>query len=106
MKFPVLTDTCGLPLEATVYDSAPAWTCWGRSWPRRARLLKLVRTAGAFQGQTRMEAFARHGVKVEVVRRSDGSSCITVHHHALIQHAESLIIWATITPLTRRTTRK
>jgi len=42
------------------------------------RLLKLVWADSAYQGPALAQAFARHGVKVEVVRRSDGQTGFVV----------------------------
>ncbi len=43
-----------------------------RSMAVPGRLLKPVWADSAYQGQALAQAFARHGAKVEVVRRSDG----------------------------------
>ncbi|WP_225887653.1 transposase [Streptomyces canus] len=50
----------------------PPPRCWSRSWTSRGRLLKLVWVDSAYQGQALAKAFARPGVRIEVVRRSDG----------------------------------
>ena len=79
----VLTDTLGLLLEVTVtpanaHDSMAAPELLERFMAAPGRLLKLVWADSTYQGQALAQAFARHGVKVEVVRRSDGQTGFVV----------------------------
>lgn len=73
----ILTDTEGLLLEVTVttadvHDSKAAPALLETFMEQPGRLLKLVWVDSAYQGPALAKAFARHGVRVEVVRRSDG----------------------------------
>ncbi|WP_329359965.1 transposase [Streptomyces sp. NBC_01483] len=76
-KCHVLTDALGLLQKVTVspanvHDSVAAPELLEKFMAAPGRLLKLVWADSAYQGQALAEAFARHGVKVEVVWRSDG----------------------------------
>jgi transposase len=73
----ILTDTEGLLLEVTVttadvHDSKAAPALLETFMDQPGRLLKLVWVDSAYQGPALAKAFARHGVRIEVVRRSDG----------------------------------
>ncbi|MFD7447028.1 IS5 family transposase [Streptomyces sp. NPDC059909] len=73
----ILTDSEGLLLEVTVttadvHDSKAAPTLLETFMDQPGRLLKLVWVDSAYQGPALAKAFARHGVRIEVVRRSDG----------------------------------
>jgi transposase len=73
----ILTDTEGLLLEVTVttadvHDSKAAPALLETFMDEPGRLLKLVWVDSAYQGPALAKAFARHGVRIEVVRRSDG----------------------------------
>ncbi|WP_206751797.1 transposase [Streptomyces cadmiisoli] len=73
----ILTDTDGLLLEVTVttadvHDSKAAPALLETFMEQPGRLLKLVWVDCAYQGPALAKAFARHGVRVEVVRRCDG----------------------------------
>jgi transposase len=73
----ILTDTEGLLLEVTVttadvHDSKAAPALLETFIQQPGRLLKLVWVDSAYQGPALAKAFARHGVRTEVVRRSDG----------------------------------
>ncbi|MGP3731731.1 transposase [Streptomyces sp. GDS52] len=73
LKRPMLTDSLGLLLEVSVtpadgHDSKAAPDLMGMFMAAPGRLLKLVWVASAYQGPAPAEAFALHGVQVEVVR--------------------------------------
>lgn len=73
----ILTDTEGLLLEVTVttadvHDSRGAPALLETFMDQPGRLLKLVWVDSAYQGPALAKAFARHGVRIEVVRRCDG----------------------------------
>jgi len=73
----ILTETLGLLLEvsvtpANVHDSMAAPDLLTRFMAEPGRRLKLAWADSAYQGPALAQAFARHGVKDEVVRRSDG----------------------------------
>ncbi|MGW1162620.1 transposase [Streptomyces sp. NPDC002519] len=73
----ILTDMEGLLLEVTVttadvHDSKAAPALLETFMEQSGRLLKLVWVDSDYQGPAPTRAFARHGVRVEVVRRSDG----------------------------------
>ncbi|MEZ0095215.1 IS5 family transposase [Streptacidiphilus sp. EB129] len=75
----ILTDTGGLLLEvvvtaANVHDSKAAPELIEAFMAEPGRLLKLVWADTAYQGPALAQAFARHGVQVEVVKRPDGST--------------------------------
>ncbi|MFI7298887.1 transposase [Streptomyces sp. NPDC050121] len=57
---------------ADVHDSKTAPALLETFMDQPGRLLKLVWVDSAYQGPARAKAFARHGVRIEVVRRSDG----------------------------------
>jgi hypothetical protein len=67
----------GLPLEVTVttadvHDSKAAPALPETFVEQPGLLLKLVWVDSAYQGPALAKGFARHGVRIEVVRRSDG----------------------------------
>ncbi|MFJ2235006.1 hypothetical protein [Streptomyces sp. NPDC087859] len=91
---------------------------------QRGRLLKLVWVDSAHQGPAPAKAFARHEVRIEVVRRSDGQrECVVLprrwvvertlsrlsrsrrlnrdHDHRLDHHAQ-MVWWAAVIRLSRR----
>lgn len=79
----VLTDSLGLLLEVSVtpadgHDSKAAPDLMDMFMAAPGRLLKLVWVAGAYQGPAPTEAFALHGVQVELVRRPDGQRGFTI----------------------------
>ncbi|MCL8011320.1 IS5 family transposase [Streptomyces sp. AS02] len=118
----VLTDGEGHLLEVTV---TPADVHDSKAAP--GRLVKLVWVDTAYQGSALAEAFARHGVKVEVVRRLDGQRGFTVlarrwvvermlswlsrsrrlnrDHERRTAHHEQMVWWAASIRLTRRLAR-
>jgi len=129
----ILTDTLGLLLEvsvtpANVHDSMAAPQLLERFMAAPGRLLKLVWADSAYQGQALAQAFARHGVKVEVVRRSDGQRGFVVlarrwivertlgwlsrarrlnrDHERRPDHHEQMVWWAGLLTLTRRMARQ
>ncbi|WP_416072156.1 transposase [Streptomyces sp. ME18-1-4] len=57
---------------ADVHDSKTAPALLETFMDQPGRLLKLVWVDSAYQGPALAKAFARHGVRIEVVRRSDG----------------------------------
>ena len=128
-KRSILTDTCGDLLEvivtpADVHDSKPAPAVLDRYMDEPGRLLKLVWADSAYQGQPLADAFARHGVRVEVVQRPDGTRGFTVlarrwvvertlgqlsrarrlnrDHERRPDHHEQMVWWAGLITLTRR----
>jgi transposase len=132
-NFPVLILTCGLLLEVTVtaanvHDSVAAPDLLEKFMAAPGRLLKLVWADSAYQGEALAEAFARHGVKVEVVRRSDGQKGFVVlarrwvvertlgwlsrarrlnrDHERRPDHHEQMVWWAGLLTLTRRMARQ
>ncbi|MFI6607975.1 IS5 family transposase [Streptomyces sp. NPDC050507] len=75
----ILTDTDGLLLDVTVtvttadmHDSKAAPALLETFKKQPGQLLKLVWVDSAYQGPALAKAFARHRVRIEVVRRSDG----------------------------------
>lgn len=129
----ILTDTLGLLLEvgvtaANVHDSMAAPELLEGFMAAPGRLLKLVWADSAYQGQALAQAFARHGVKVEVVRRSDGQTGFVVlarrwivertlgwlsrarrlnrDHERRPDHHEQMVWWAGLVTLTRRMARQ
>lgn len=75
----VLTDTWGLLLEVTVtpanvHDSVVTPDLLASFMAAPGRLPEPARADSAYQGQALAQAFARHGVNAEVVRRSDGQT--------------------------------
>jgi transposase len=129
----ILTDTLGLLLEVTVtpanvHDSMAAPQLLERFMAAPGRLLKLVWADSAYQGQALAQAFARHGVKVEVVRRSEGQTGFVVlarrwivertlgwlsrarrlnrDHERRPDHHEQMVWWAGLLTLTRRMARQ
>ena len=79
----ILTDTDGLLLEVTVtaanvHDSVAAPELIEAFMAEPGRLLKLVWADTAYQGPALAQAFAAHGVQVEVVRRPDGTKGFVV----------------------------
>ena len=130
-KRSILTDTCGDLLEvivtpADVHDSKPTPALLDRYMDEPGRLLKLVWADSAYQGQPLADAFARHGVRVEVVQRPDGTRGFTVlarrwavertlgqlsrarrlnrDHERRPDHHEQMVRWAGLITLTRRIT--
>lgn len=124
----VLTDSLGLLLEvsvtpAGVHDSKAAPDLMDTFMAAPGRLLKLVWVDSAYQGPALAEAFARHGVQVEVVRRPDGQRGFTVlarrwvvertlswlsrsrrlnrDHERRPDHHEQMVWWAALIRLTR-----
>ena len=129
----VLTDTLGLLLEVTVtpanvHDSIAAPDLLDRFMTEPGRLLELVWADSAYQGRPLAEAFARHGVKVQVIRRSDGQTGFVVlarrwvvertlgwlsrarrlnrDHERRPDHHEQMVWWAGLLTLTRRMARQ
>jgi transposase len=88
------------------------------------RLLKLVWADSAYQGPALAKAFARHGVRTEVVRRSDGRRGFVVlarrwvvertlswlsrsrrlnrDHERRPDHHQQMVWWAAVIRLSRR----
>ncbi|MFB6784598.1 transposase [Streptomyces sp. NPDC056352] len=118
----------GLLLEvsvtpADVHDSKAAPDLMDTFMAAPGRLLKLVWVDSACQGPALAEAFARHGVQVEVVRRPDGQRGFTVlarrwvvertlswlsrsrrlnrDHERRPDHHEQMVWWAASIRLTR-----
>ncbi|WP_152646388.1 transposase [Streptacidiphilus albus] len=58
---------------ADVHDSKAAPGLLGEFMTEPGRLLELVWADSAYQGPELADAFAAHGVKVEVVKRTDSS---------------------------------
>lgn len=129
----ILTDTGGLLLEVTVtpanvHDSQAAPEVLHRFMDEPGRLLELVWADTSYQGEALAEAFAAHGVKVEVVRRRDGQTGFTVlarrwvvertlgwlsrarrlnrDHERRPDHHEQMVWWAGLITLTRRLARE
>jgi transposase len=129
----VLTDTLGLLLEVTVtpanvHDSKAAPELIEAFMAEPGRMLKLVWADTAYQGQALAEAFAAHGVKVEVARRPDGSRGFVVlarrwvvertlgwlsrarrlnrDHERRPDHHVQMVWWAGLITLTRRMARQ
>jgi transposase len=129
----VLTDTLGLLLEVTVtpanmHDSKAAPALIDAFMAEPGRLLKLVWADSAYQGQALADAFAAHGVTVEIVRRSDGNRGFVVlarrwivertlgwlsrarrlnrDHERRPDHHQAMVWWAALITLTRKTARQ
>ncbi|MFK4272503.1 IS5 family transposase [Streptomyces milbemycinicus] len=129
----ILTDTGGLLLEATVtpanvHDSKAAPALVEAFMTEPGRLLKLVRADSAYQCEALATAFAAHGVKAEIVRRSDGSRGFVVlarrwvvertlgwlsrarrlnrDHERRPDHHVQMVWWAGLVTLTRRMARQ
>jgi transposase len=125
----ILTDTEGLLLEVTVttadvHDSRAAPALLETFMADPGRLLKLVWVDSAYQGPALAKAFARHGVRVEVVRRSDGRRGFVVlarrwvvertlswlsrsrrlnrDHERRPDHHAQMVWWAAVIRLSRR----
>jgi transposase len=125
----VLTDTEGLLLEVTVttadvHDSKAAPALLETFMDEPGRLLKLVWVDSAYQGPALAKAFARHGVRIEVVRRSDGQRGFVVlarrwvvertlswlsrsrrlnrDHERRPDHHQQMVWWAAMIRLSRR----
>ena len=125
----ILTDTEGLLLEVTVttadvHDSKAAPALLETFMDQPGRLLKLVWVDSAYQGPALAKAFARHGVRVEVVRRSDGQREFVVlarrwvvertlswlsrsrrlnrDHERRLDHHTQMVWWAAVIRLSRR----
>jgi transposase len=74
----ILTDSGGLLLEVTVtaanvHDSRAAPDLLKEFLAEPGRRLELVWVDSAYQGRELADAFAAHGVRVEVVKRTDGA---------------------------------
>lgn len=125
----ILTDTEGLLLEVTVttadvHDSKAAPALLETFMDQPGRLLKLVWVDSAYQGPALAKAFARHGVRIEVVRRSDGHRGFVVlarrwvvertlswlsrsrrlnrDHERRLDHHAQMVWWAAVIRLSRR----
>ncbi|WP_236585066.1 IS5 family transposase [Streptomyces sp. MBT53] len=125
----VLTDTEGLLLEVTVttadvHDSKAAPALLETFMEQPGRLLKLLWVDSAYQGPALAKAFARHGVRAEVVRRSDGQRGFVVlarrwvvertlswlsrsrrlnrDHERRADHHQQMVWWAATIRLSRR----
>ncbi|MFB7247770.1 transposase [Streptomyces populi] len=125
----ILTDTDGLLLEVTVttadvHDAKAAPALLETFMDHSGRLLKLVWVDRAYQGPALAEAFARHGVRVEVVRRLDGQHGFVVlarrwvvertlsqlfrsrrlnrDHERRLDHHAQMVCWAAVIRLPRR----
>jgi len=86
-KRSILTDTCGDLLEvivnpADVHDSKPALL--DRCMDEPGRLLELAWADSAYQEQPLADAFAQHGLRVEIVQRPDGTRGFTVLARRLV----------------------
>lgn len=129
----ILTDTLGLLLEVTVtpanvHDSKAAPELIEAFMAEPGRMLKLVWADSAYQGEALAQAFAAHGVEVEIVRRSDGSKGFVVlarrwvvertlgwlsrarrlnrDHERRPDHHVQMVWWAGLITLTRRMARQ
>lgn len=125
----ILTDTEGLLLEVTVttadvHDSKAAPALLETFMDQPGRLLKLVWVDSAYQGPALAKAFARHGVRIEVVRRCDGQRGFVVlarrwvvertlswlsrsrrlnrDHERRPDHHAQMVWWAAVIRLSRR----
>jgi transposase len=125
----ILTDTGGLLLEVTVtpanvHDSVAAPELIEAFMAEPGRLLKLVWADTAYQGPALAQAFAAHGVRVEVVRRPDGTKGFVVlarrwavertlgwlsrarrlnrDHERRPDHHTQMVWWAGLITLTRK----
>ncbi|MCX5215848.1 IS5 family transposase [Kitasatospora sp. NBC_00240] len=125
----ILTDTGGLLLEVTVtpanvHDSVAAPEQIDAFMAEPGRLLKLVWADTAYQGPALAEAFAAHGLRVEVVKRPDGTRGFVVlarrwavertlgwlsrarrlnrDHERRPDHHVQMVWWAGLITLTRR----
>jgi len=125
----ILTDTGGLLLEVTVtpanvHDSVAAPELIDAFMAEPGRLLKLVWADTAYQGPALAEAFAAHGVRVEVVKRPDGTRGFVVlarrwavertlgwlsrarrlnrDHERRPDHHTQMVWWAGLITLTRK----
>jgi transposase len=129
----ILTDTGGLLLEVTVtaanvHDSVAAPDLMDAFMAEPGRLLTLVWVDSAYQGEALAQAFTRHGVKVEVVKRADGrkefrvlarrwvvertlgwlarSRRLNRDHERRPDHHVQMVWWAGLITLTRRMARQ
>ncbi|WP_377271626.1 IS5 family transposase [Peterkaempfera sp. SMS 1(5)a] len=129
----ILTDSGGLLLEvavtaANVHDSQAAPGLLDHFMAEPGRLLKLVWVDTAYQGQPLADAFAAHGVRVEVVKRPDGTKQFTVlakrwivertlgwlsrsrrlnrDHERRPDHHVQMVWWAGLITLTRKMARQ
>ncbi|MER5280105.1 transposase [Streptomyces sp. NPDC002809] len=125
----ILTDAEGLLLEVTVttadvHDSKAAPALLETFMDQPGRLLKLVWVDSAYRGPALAQAFARHGVRIEVVRRSDGQRGFAVlarrwvvertlsrlsrsrrlnrDHERRPDHHTQMVWWAAVIRLSRR----
>ncbi|MEU1183666.1 IS5 family transposase [Streptomyces sp. NPDC005820] len=128
-KSQILTDTEGLLLEVTVttadvHDSKAAPALLETFMDQPGRLLRLVWVDSAYQGPAPAKAFARHGVRIEIVRRSDGQRGFVVlarrwvvertlsrlarsrrlnrDHERRPDHHRQMVWWAAVIRLSRR----
>jgi transposase len=129
----ILTDTYGFLLEVTVtpanvHDSKAAPELIEAFMAEPGRMLKLAWADSAYQGQALAQAFAAHGVEVDVVRRSDGTRGFVVlarrwvvertlgwlsrarrltrDHERRPDHHVQMVWWAGLITLTRRMARQ
>ena len=118
---------CGKPdfvTTADVHDSKAAPALLETFMGQRGRLLKLVWVDSAYQGQALAKTFARHGVRIEVVRRSAGQREFVVlarswvvertlswlsrsrrlnrDHDRRVDHHAQMVWWAAVIRLSRR----
>jgi transposase len=129
----ILTDSGGLLLEVTVtpanvHDSKAAPELIDAFMAEPGRLLELVWVDSAYQGQELADAFAAHGVKVQVVKRTDGTKGFRVlarrwvveralgwlsrsrrlnrDHERRADHHAAMVWWAGSITLTRKMARE
>jgi transposase len=129
----ILTDSGGLLLEvavtaANVHDSQAAPGLLEQFMAEPGRLLELVWVDTAYQGQPLADAFAAHGVRVEVVKRPDGTRKFTVlarrwivertlgwlsrsrrlnrDHERRPDHHAQMVWWSGLITLTRKMARQ
>jgi len=125
----ILTDSGGLLLEVTVtaanvHDSKAAPELLDVFMAEPGRLLELVWVDSAYQGAELAEAFAAHGVGVQVVKRTDGAKGFKVlarrwvvertlgwlsrsrrlnrDHERRVDHHVQVVWWAASITLVRR----
>ncbi|WP_407991973.1 IS5 family transposase [Kitasatospora sp. CMC57] len=129
----ILTDTEGLLLEvavtpANIHDSKAAPSLLAAFMDEPGRLLELVWLDSAYQGRELADAFAAHGVRAEVVKRTDGGKEFKVlarrwvvertlgwlsrsrrlnrDHERRSDHHVQMVWWASSITLTRKTARE
>ncbi|MHA6761742.1 transposase [Streptacidiphilus sp. PAMC 29251] len=113
---------------ANVHDSMATPDLLERFMDAPGRLLRLVWADSAYQGPALAQAFARHGMKVQVVRRGEGQAGFVVlarrwvvertlgwlsrarrlnrDHERRPDHHEQMVWWAALVTLTRRMARE